>query len=395
MENNEFLIYLQIIRRRWWLIALLFVTTMAVIFLTSFTSKPVYQGKVRLQVIASEPGEVSLFSQVRSSPSQDQIRAAQEEFRSALFSGTVAWQTIAGLNLSIGAADLLDHLDFKVDADFLNVTYSADNPQEAEQIVAEQVKNALQYHRQLQAQPATVLREFISTELEAEEKRLSTARQDMLNFRLANNLEDLDREIAAYQDEVRSLQLERDRVKTSIQSEHATAQIYDAEEKKAVKAAQEADDRKATTTRDYYVGAARSFGQQALNARVKESAAKVQQDDLNVMIARRESELSSLISLKNQATILQEKVDELANNRNFLLAKLNEARLKEDQALKAGFIRVIEPARQPDRPAPSQLPKISLIGAITSLLAGIILSFLLEFFEVLGREARWGQETQE
>lgn len=387
MQENEFLVYMRIIRRRWWLILFLFAVTMAVIFLTSFSAKPVYQGKVRIQVVASESGGVSLFSQARSAPTQEQIRAAQEGFRSALFSGTVAWQTIAQLNLSISAADLLDHLDFKVDGDFINVTYSADSPQEAEKIVTTHVENSLQYHRQLQARPATVLREFVSTEIETEEKRLVAARKNMLDFKLANNLDDLDREIAAYQDEIRNLQLERDRVKTTIQAEEATAKLYKAEEKKAIEASEEADARKATTTRDYYVSAARSYIQLALAAQTRADAAKVRQQDLEQMIARRESELSTLISLNDRLSDLQEEVNEAAANRNFLLGKLNEARLREDQALKAGFIQVIEPAREPDRPAPSQLPRIALVGAITSLLAGIILAFLLEFLAVLGREA--------
>jgi len=123
MESaGDFLVYFNIIRKRLWLTILLFIVTIGVILAISYTAKPVYRATVRLQVLASDSSDVSLFTEYRSSSTATDIQQAQNDFMRALKSGFVAWQTIADLNLEIGALDLLEGLSTAVEGDFLGAT---------------------------------------------------------------------------------------------------------------------------------------------------------------------------------------------------------------------------------------------------------------------------------
>ncbi|MBC7222865.1 MAG: hypothetical protein H5T59_01075, partial [Anaerolineae bacterium] len=132
MQDSDFLRAIRIIRKRLWLIALIFLVTMGVIFYTQLTAGEVYQAAVRLQVLAMEPGEVGLFSTFRAQGTSDEIIATQNEFIAVLQAGFVAWETVAELNLNMSAAQLLDRITILRDADFVTVVVQASTPQEAE-----------------------------------------------------------------------------------------------------------------------------------------------------------------------------------------------------------------------------------------------------------------------
>ena len=67
-SGSDFWVYLNIIRKRLWLIGLLFLVTVGVILAITYTAKPRYRATVRLQVMATYPSDVALFSTTRSSP---------------------------------------------------------------------------------------------------------------------------------------------------------------------------------------------------------------------------------------------------------------------------------------------------------------------------------------
>ncbi len=383
METTDFLMYLRVIWKRAWLIGLIVVMTLGVILLSSLTAKPVYRATVRLQVIASEPGEVALFSEFRSGPAEEEIFAAQQDFISALKRPVVAWQTVADLNLGISAVDILDRLTVGTEEDFINISYDADSPQDAETIVSKLVDNALNYYRDLRAKRATVLRVFIAQELEKEEKNLTAAKDDMLQFKLQHNLDSLERELQAYQDELRQMRFSRDMAVLAGEQASREATLYDQEAQDAIEAAEAASERGATGTASYYYGVARDFAKQAAQARVEAEASKIAKTQYEQLIADRETRLLGLIGLRSEYDSLQFTINEIQANVNFLVAKANEAALKESQSLNASFIQIVEPARQPDRPAPSKTPRLLLVGAAISLAFGVILAFVLEFIESL------------
>jgi uncharacterized protein involved in exopolysaccharide biosynthesis len=385
METTDFLMYLRVIWKRAWLIALIMIMTVGVILISSLTAKPVYRATVRLQVIASESGEVALFSEFRSGPAAEEITAAQQDFISALRRPVVAWQTIADLNLGISAINILESLTVGTEEDFINVSYETDSPQDAEAIASKLVDNALTYYRSLRAKRATVLREFIAQELEGEEKGLAVAKEAVLQFKLQHNLDSLQRELQAYQDELRQMRFSRDMTAMQTEQSSREATLYDDEALKATQQGEAASERGATGTASYYLAVARDFTQKAAEARIKSEAAKIVKAEYDQMIADRETRLLGLIGLSADFDRLQTDLNEVQSNVNFLSNKLNEAALKENQSLNASFIQIAEAARQPDSPAPSRLPQLLLVGIAISLALGVILAFILEFIESLSR----------
>jgi hypothetical protein len=63
--------------------------------------------------------------------------------------------------------------------------------------------------------------------------------------------------------------------------------------------------------------------------------------------------------------------------------KANEARLKQQQGLNVGYLKIVEPARRPDQPLPNRTLQIALVGGALSLVAGVVLAFIFEFIESL------------
>ena len=360
--GTEILTYFRIIKKRWWLILLIAVVTTAVILLNSLRAKPVYRAYVKLQVIAPEPQEVSLFTETRSVGSREEIVAVQQQFDAALRSAYVAWQTIADLNLGISAAELLNGLSVYADGEFLHVTFVAENPMLVEAIATKHLENAFSYYAQIRAKPSTVALQFIQQQLAEEEKTLTSAQSALLEFKVAHNVDSLPREITAIQDQLRQLRLER----AKLVSEREKAQAIGA------KYLEEAAKTGSTEAAVNYQRLA--AGQDATVAGIK-----AQETEYDKLIQQQEDTLVELLRLTTEYDILLRGVSRVQANYNFLTSKESEARLKGSQARNVSFIQIIEPARMPDRPAPSRTPKLLAIGALVSILGGIILAFILEF----------------
>jgi len=388
MGVDDFLVYLNIIRRRLWLIILLCVATIGGILFLSATADPVYRASVRLQVVASEPQEVALFSSFKAGATTTELAAAQTDFIRAVQSGVVAWQTIAELNLGIGAYDLLNSLSITTEGPFITVQVEANDPAVAESLATQQVENALVYYRTTRARPSTVTREFIGEQLRQEEEALSTAKSALLQFKLSHNLDSLEREITAFQDLIRNLLNQRDQAALSATVADARGAQYQAEIDAALAKADEAAAKEYTATADHYKGVARSLGISVVNEGAKTAGRRVEVAELNRLIGERGAELSSLLSLSTEYDQLEKAVWQADGNYNFLWSKNNEAVLKEDQAMNVGFMQIVEPARRPDAPAASKMKLMLPVGAAASILGGIILAFVLEFVQSLGKALR-------
>jgi uncharacterized protein involved in exopolysaccharide biosynthesis len=206
---NDFLVYFDIIRKRLWLTVLLFLVTIGVILVTSYTAEPVYRATVRLQVLPTDRSDVSLFGNQTSGNVISEIQQAQSDFRRALESGFVAWQTIADLNLEIGALDLLDGLKTVVEGDFIVVTVESADPARAEAIAMTQVNNALEYYRNVRATPSKVLREFLSEELTSQKEKMVEAEKALLAFKQEHSLDSIMQETRSLQDVIRGLKADR------------------------------------------------------------------------------------------------------------------------------------------------------------------------------------------
>ncbi len=393
--------YWAVLRKRLWIVALLFITTMSVIGYSALTAKPVYRASVRLQVLPVEPEEVTLFTQVRNVTLSDQIIATQEDFISAVTSDLVALRTIAQLDLNISASDLLDRITATRDGEFIIVSVEGDSPQRAEEIATALVENALKYYREVRARPAVASGQFIQQQLDRAKQELAAAEDALLKFKLQNNVGSLDREILAYQDTIRSLRSKRDNALIAARQAEALKAEYEtlarnmkewanaaARKVTAARAAEDEDAlQRAKEEEAYYRQKARDYESMAAAQAVEAASQRTAASEYEQLAARRDADLAALLGLTAEWDSLQMAVDQARSNYEFLRAKANEATLKQDQALSLGYLQVIEPARPPQRPAPSRFGRIALVGAVLSLLAGGVLAFLLEFLESLRPQA--------
>lgn len=384
-SSADIVVYFNVIWKRLWLTILLVVVTVGVILSISYTAKPVYRATVRLQVLATDRSDVSLFSTARSSVTADEIGQAQNDFIRALTSGFVAWQTIADLNLDIGAVDLLDGLNAAIEGDFIVVVVESDDPGRAEAIATSQVNNALEYYRQVRATPSRVLRDFVSGMLAIEKQNVLKAEADILAFKQKYNLDSIKQESESVQNMIRNLKLERDRMLADKERADSWAKTYREAQKKTEATAAEIDRAVAPETKGIYQALAREYGTTALRYEAERDGIAASLALFDRMIAEREEQLRALIKLSSEYNALEQELGRATSNYDFLWAKENEARLKQAQAEKLGYIQITEPARKPDAPVPSKTPQLLMVGVGVSVLVGFVLSFFLEFLSSLRR----------
>ena len=364
--GSELVTYFRIVLKRWWLILLIMIATAAAILYSSFTAKPVYRAYVKLQVIAPESQEVSLFSETKAVGSQEAIVAVESQFDAALHSAYVAWQTIADLNLGISAGELLNGLTVYADGEFLNVTFVAENPMLVESIATAHVENAFKYYAQMRSKPSAVALQFIQQQLAEELKSLSSAGSAALQFKINHNIDSLPREITAIQDQLRGLRLEKSKLATERAKAEGISGKYLEEAAK-------------TSLADV----AGNYQRLAFTQDVAVAGIRAQEAEYDSLIQQQETGLEELLKLTTEYEDLMRVYNRVQSNYAFLADKENEAKLKQSQAMNVSFVQIIEPARMPDRPAPSRTPKMLAVGGIVSLLAGIILAFILEFISSL------------
>jgi uncharacterized protein involved in exopolysaccharide biosynthesis len=391
---TDFLVYWRILRKRLWLTVLILLVTEGVILAVTYTAKPVYRATVRLQVLATDRSDVSLFTTYRASSTVDEVQQAQNDFMRALRSPFVAWKTIANLNLEIGAMDLLAGLSTATEGDFVIVTVEADDPGRAEAIATAQVNNALEYYRSVRATPSKVLLQFVSDLLASEKQNMLNAEEALLAFKQQHNIDSIAQETQALQDLIRNLKLERERAEMERVRNDVFAQAYRAEAQKATQKAEELatvtkdGEELAPNTRKFYLDLASQHEATALSYEAKRDGYAASLTLYDQMIATREQELRNLLELYAQYNDLEREFVRAQNNYNFLRDKENEARLKQAQAERLGYIQVTEPARKPDAPVPSKMVQLLAVGGVVSVLTGFILSFLIEFFSSLGKAAK-------
>ena len=393
----DFWIYIRILKKRLWLTVLLFLVTVGVILAVSYTAEPAYRATVRLQVLATDSAEVSLFSTYRASSTFDQIQQAQNDFIRAFRSPFVAWKTIADLNLEIGALDLLDGLTVAVEGDFVIVMVQSDDPGRAEGIATAQVNNALEYYRGVRATPSRVLREFVSELLALEKENMVQAESAFLEFKHEHSIDSIRQETQALQDLVRNLKLERDRAIIERDRAATFAQVYRREEAKALAKVEEISAAGSRTssgstgspyTLKFYSDQALQHEATAVNYEATRDGYAQSVAIYGGMIAERTQELRDLLGLYSEFSALESKVNRANGTYSFLLDKEHEARLKQLQAERLGYIQIVEPARKPDAPVPSKMLQLLMVGGVVSVLIGFLLSFVIEFLGSIARSSR-------
>ena len=388
-----------ILRRRWWIIALTVVTAVVVTAIAAFTASPSYRTSLRLQTMALDDVDVTLFTRRSAGDAGNQIALTQEAFGNIIQSPLVTWRTIDDLGLDVNADKVLNNLEVATSGEFVTVSYEGSTPQQAMDVLTRQVENALSNLNSIQARPAIAAGQFIENQL-AEQSRTLTAAQDaLLKFQLEHTVGDVEREINAMQDVLRGLQSDRDGAEIEASRAEALAAQYGlfvADGEKALEAAAKqlaearaATPEEATLAQQQQIDAidaqvtalqdevrANRGAQRAQIAAVAALRAAIAENE--ALTSRRATDLAQLISLSAQYTTLQDTLKNAQNDYELLRAKTAEARLKQDQISEVGAMQVVEPAFLPSASAGSVVLRLTLVAALAALLLSLMLVLVIE-----------------
>jgi len=388
-----------ILRRRWWIIALIVVGALAVTLAVTLTAPPAYRSSLRLQALALDDQEVALYTRRTTGGVGEQIALTQFNFNETMANPLIAWRTISDLELDISANQLLGNLNTSASGDFVTVTYDAATPQEAMNVLNRHVENALDYYNSVRSRPASVAGQFVATELTAQGQTLRKAQDALLQFQLEHNVSDLPREINAVQDTLRTLRSARDNAQVQASLAETLVQQYAAQAEQSeaeLAAAQQAlDELQASGETPAPQQQVRIDAQAALVAelgqtvRDQRSAVRAQQAAAagqrtvaaqnELLLNQRAGDLAQLISLSSDYNILLAELDSALADYDFLRSKAAEARLKEAQATNVGSLQIVDPAFLPGEPGGSSALRLALLVALVSLLIGLVAAMLLEF----------------
>ena len=323
MSFEEIPYYFRILKKRFWVIALLTVTTVGTILYRQNNAEPVYRTSLQFQVTTPPQSDVTLYESYQAK--RNEIPFIRESFINVLSSGSVARQVVdrfreEGRDVSRIAWDI-ETADIP-GTDFTRVTVFANNPQLAADLANGLTEEALRQYGALRARGVTMSRQFIQTELEAVRQELQQAEEDMIALKLENQIGFLSDMIKEQQDLIRSLRLNRD------------------------------------------IAYAKGFTQEARN--------------YEELVTQREQELQDLVRKSALYSAMDTEVQQKRDTFNFLLAKESEAKLTENELLNLGFIQVLSPAQPPSRAVSALSLKVVALGGVATLVLGVVLVFIWE-----------------
>jgi len=333
MNIQELVTYWQVIKKRLWLIGLLIAVTLGFMVTLSYLAEPVYEATTSFQVTAPLPAEVTIFSEFRTSSSRDELRYTMYNFMTVLQSKFVMGRVIDQLGLDTDVDQLLEEqiiIEDDETSDFVQLRVKAQDPQMAAAIANTLMDEASHYFGELSAGSITTNKEFIQLQMQEIKKELDESKAALIQFQIENKISSANQLLDAQQYLLRQLSLNRD------------AALADGDD-----------------------ALANSYGE---------------------IIATRERELQELILLSAEYEALRAPVQRIEETYSNLLDKETEAKLKENEIMSAKFILVI-PAREPKHSLPRFSLKLLMVGGVISLVAGVVLAFVLEALSSLSELA--------
>ena len=397
--------FLHILAKRWWLFLLLPLVTLAAIAIIGYTAPDEYVAYERLQVIPSDVQLVTLFSRTPVLTSEQQIQAVQDDFYDIIRLPSVAWKTIADLQLNMSAEELIKRLETKEYSQFITVSIRMPEPELAQKTVTVHTQNAIEMLRQIRVNPSEVTMEFLEDQIQEQEKVLADAQAALQQFQLEHEISQLPGEITAAENERRTLAAERDRLSAEAARAEALAERYqqlaqmnrekaDALMTSLPTTAPITDTTPLTPTQaisandievmKHIRGLRDLAAQEERQAQEQLAIAaghRAAMADYDRILNERQQDIIYLLGLQEEYQNLVNQVQQAQNTYDFLTEKANEARLKVAQGSSVGYLEVISPARVPSAPAPKHLWQIMLVGFLTSLVIAMILAFVLEALE--------------
>ena len=331
MEFEDILKYIKIIRKWWWVIALLVAITVGTLLAIASLGEPQYEATVTLQVSAPPPQEVPLYSQFGRRAISDEIEWTRSSLSELLLEGDVAWralETIPQIQMRGGELRDMITVDLPEASQLMHIRVRAPYTETAALLANTLVETGLKQYGQLLAEPTANTRGFIEGELLAAREELASAELALARFRTDNGIGDLNEAQKNQSALIQDLRLRGDIARAS--DDLAQAQAFEE------------------------------------------------------IIQQRAAELHNMIVLSAEYTELVNHVERARETQNFLLSKISEAQIKENQILQLGSIQIITPARPPSKPILVISNKVLALGAASSLLASVLLAFMLEYLELSG-----------
>lgn len=398
-----------IIRRRWWLIALLVGAAAVVALIAGLLARPSYRSSERLQVNILDQQEVTLFTRLPSSGAVDQMSIILTDFGDIVRSSLIAWRTIDDLDLGMSAQDLLKDLEVNIAGEFMTISYEGSTAEQAQQVLSRHVENAIDYYQSLSARPSQSTGQFLAAAMDRQSQAVAAAQSALQQFQLQYNISDLAREANAGQDTLQALLAERsaslveasraDALAAYWQqaAEDAQARAAAARQQMAAAASTPESDGESAAGGDAQAAAppvpqiaaleaqiaahetqAGAYRVTALNQEAAAAGHRAAAKEQDAIISQRKADLAQLISLSNDYDALVSALSNARADYEFLRAKAVEAKLKEQQITEVGPLQVVEPASLPTSPSPSIVLRLVLLAVLVSLLVGLVLVLLLE-----------------
>ena len=381
MESNNLGSYMAVVRKRLWVILLIFAATMALILVRAWQTPPAYRSSVSVAIIPSDPAEVSLFSRTQNFTPSTDYDIAQAQFTSIVQSQAVAQRTLAETGVKMTPGELVSSVAVARDpiGDRVNVSVTAARPDDAEQLLSKQVELAVQEFRKSRTRQADAMQKFLDSELATAERDLDVTQAELQQFKLDNGMESLDRELTAEQDMVRGLRVQQEEAEVEAQRLEALAAALETQSEAAATQAATFPDKSADRT--YWSNLARDFSTTAINRRVEAAGQRARQNGAATRTAQHETNLQSLITLAEQHQKLQETLQQRQDNRDFIAGKVREVSLRQDQVDAVGYLQILGAPSTPKTQLPTRTLQIALLGAAAAVVAGIVLVFFLEFLD--------------
>ncbi len=293
----------------------------------------------------------------------------------------MALRTIAATQANISAEELLAGLEIKQElgGDFITVALATGDPKAVQQLVVTHVEKAMEEFRRNRARSSVAAGKFLDAELATAEKELEAARGDLLRFQLNNSLQNLEREIQAEQDAIRTLRTAQESAAIEMARLATVAEESDKQSEQALTKAAAATPNSTAAIAWQQTGL--NLAAEAMGRRVEMAGQRAALSSYVTQIGQHEANLASLLTLTSRHQQLTDALTAKLDTRDFLVNKAREAQLKESQSLAVGYLQVVGETSVPAAPIPTRTLQIALFGGALSLLAGLILAFVLEFLE--------------
>ncbi len=327
MSVQEFLNYIRVPVKRWWLFLIVCGATIGGVLFSFRAMPPQFAATVQFLVNAPPSTDVTLYPGFDLPSQNQQIAATEAAFMEILQSPTVIQKTADALQITTPVETLREGITVVKprDSEFVRVTVSASSAQGAADLANTLIAVAKEHYGQILAEPTASSREFISAQVESALQELEAAKQAWADFKKEHQVTDLDAEITSQRTIVWNLILDKGNAQVNGETDRASA--YDQ------------------------------------------------------LIAEHQAELERLTALNDQYQSLRDEIKSAEAYYAFLVDKETEAKLKENEILRTGFIQLLEPARLPRNPVSPFDAKTFALAVVLSLVVSVIIAFVLEYRE--------------